>query len=181
MRWLVVGLVCTALLVLTGVAHAAPSPPRSNDPSCKPTAAHPYPVVLVHGMFVDQVLADTGASKVDLVGHSQGGMMPRYWTKFDGGASKVDDLIGIAPSNHGTTNPLVAPAGTFCPTCAQQAPGSPFITDLNAGGDTQPGPSCTVISTRYDRGGHPVPVAGSIRPVQPGDERHAAGTLPVRH
>jgi triacylglycerol esterase/lipase EstA (alpha/beta hydrolase family) len=102
------------------------------------------------GSFVDQVLSETGASKVDLVGHSQGGMMPRYWMRFDGGASKVDDLVGIAPSNHGTTNPLAAPAGSFCPACAQQAVGSPFITNLNAGGDTQSGPSYTIISTRYD-------------------------------
>jgi triacylglycerol lipase len=102
------------------------------------------------GSFVDQVLAQTSASKVDLVGHSQGGMMPRYWMKFDGGASKVDDVIGIAPSSHGTTNPFAVPAGIFCPACAQQAAGSPFITNLNAGGDTQPGPSYTVISTRYD-------------------------------
>lgn len=102
------------------------------------------------GSFLDQVLAETGASKVDLVGHSQGGMMPRYWMKFDGGAAKVDDLVGIAPSNHGTTNPLAAPAGSFCPACAEQAAGSAFITSLNAGGDTQSGPDYTVISTRYD-------------------------------
>jgi triacylglycerol lipase len=184
MRSVVLALVAAAVLALPGTASAA---------TCKPTAAHPYPVVLVPGTFenasmwtavapqiraagycvfslsygnnatgdiptsagqlgafVDQVLAETGAAKVDLVGHSQGGMMPRYWMKFDGGASKVDDLVGIAPSNHGTTNPLAGPAGPFCPACAQQAAGSAFITNLNAGGDIQPGPSYTVISTRYD-------------------------------
>ena len=46
--------------------------------------------------------AATGASKVDIVGHSQGGMMPRYYIKY-GGASKVHALVGLAPSNHGTT------------------------------------------------------------------------------
>jgi triacylglycerol esterase/lipase EstA (alpha/beta hydrolase family) len=102
------------------------------------------------GAFVDQVLAETGAPKVDLVGHSQGGMMPRYWMRFGGGASKVDDLVGIAPSNHGTTNPLAGPIGPVCLACAQQAAGSAFITKLGSGGDTQPGPSYTVISTRYD-------------------------------
>ena len=40
-----------------------------------------------------------------MVGHSQGGMMPRYYIKFLGGAGKVDDLVGLSPSNHGTVQP----------------------------------------------------------------------------
>jgi triacylglycerol lipase len=99
--------------------------------------------------FVDQVLAATGARKVDIVGHSQGGMMPRYYIKHLGGDTKVDDLVGLAPSNHGTTTPL-APYAIGCPACMEQAAGSPFITALNAGDET-PGPvSYTVVETRYD-------------------------------
>ena len=45
----------------------------------------------------------TGASKVDIVGHSQSGMMPNYYLKNLGGASKVGTFIGLSPSNHGTT------------------------------------------------------------------------------
>src|ERR1019366_8836035 len=53
--------------------------------------------------FVNKVLSKTGATQVDMVGHSQGGMMPNYYIKLLGGASKVHTLIGLSPSNHGTT------------------------------------------------------------------------------
>jgi triacylglycerol esterase/lipase EstA (alpha/beta hydrolase family) len=101
--------------------------------------------------FVDAVLGATGARKVSLLGHSQGGMMPRYYVKFLGGANKVDDLVGLAPSNHGTTNPGAIVAGsTFCPACDQQRAGSPFLTNLNAGDETPGSVSYTQIETRYD-------------------------------
>lgn len=115
--------------------------------------------------FVDQVLAATGAAKVDLVGHSQGGMMPRWYLKFLGGAAKVNSLVALAPSNHGTTlDGLVTLAGYFpgllpaingqlpklCASCVQQEVGSSFMQTLNAGGDTVPGVSYTVISSKYD-------------------------------
>ncbi|MFF7332080.1 esterase/lipase family protein [Streptomyces sp. NPDC090306] len=183
-----------------------------NDYSCKPSAAHPRPVVLVHGTFansvdnwlalapylvargycvysfdygrlpgvpavyglgpidasaaqlaafVDKVLAATGTTRADLVGHSQGGMMPRYYLKFLGGAAKVNSLVGIAPDNHGTTldglaNLLPyfpAAAGLLnaaTPGLADQVAGSAFLTKLNAGGDTVPGVHYTVIATKYD-------------------------------
>lgn len=113
------------------------------------------------GDFVDLVLSDTGASQVDIVGHSQGGMMPRYYIDFLGGASRVRTLVGLAPSNHGTD--LFGLAGLAsalpgasqfnnqgCTACTQQLAGSSFLAHLNAGGDTVPGPSYTVIETRYD-------------------------------
>jgi triacylglycerol lipase len=106
--------------------------------------------------YVDRVLAATGAARVSLVGHSQGGMMPRYFIKHLGGDRVVDDLVGIAPSNHGTSllgngeNPLASLVGVLCRSCQQQAAGSPFLTALNSGDET-PGPvSYTQITTRYD-------------------------------
>jgi triacylglycerol esterase/lipase EstA (alpha/beta hydrolase family) len=111
--------------------------------------------------FVNRVLAATGASQVDLVGHSQGGMMPRYYLRFLGGASKVHTLVGLAPSNHGTTlNGLFTLAsffpganaflGVLCPACEEQSAGSAFLTHLNAGEEAVPGVTYTVIESAND-------------------------------
>ena len=111
--------------------------------------------------FVDRVLAATHASKVDLVGHSQGGMMPRYYLRFLGGAAKVHTLVGLAPSNHGTTLDGITTLGSFfpgssgflaslCPACEEQEAGSAFLSNLNAGGDTVRGVKYTVIESAND-------------------------------
>ncbi|MFI9065446.1 esterase/lipase family protein [Streptomyces sp. NPDC053429] len=209
----VLTLAAAALVAPTGAAQAASAPSSGwNDWTCKPSAAHPRPVVLVHGTlgnsvdnwlgfapylvhrgycvysldygqipgqsffnglgpidksavqlgtFVDRVLASTGAAKTDIVGHSQGGMMPRQYLKFLGGATKVNALVGLAPDNHGTTlsgltqllpyfpgaEDLISSA---TPGLADQIVGSSFVTNLNAGGDTVPGVAYTVITTKYD-------------------------------
>ncbi|SCK52785.1 triacylglycerol lipase [Streptomyces sp. WMMB 322] len=112
--------------------------------------------------FVDKVLDATGTGKVDIVGHSQGGMMPRYYMKFLDGAEKVNALVGIAPSNHGTTLSgltglvdLIPGLGDavdgLAPSLMQQKKGSDFINRLNEGGDTLPGVKYTVIATKYDQ------------------------------
>jgi triacylglycerol esterase/lipase EstA (alpha/beta hydrolase family) len=54
------------------------------------------------GWFVEWVRWVTGAERVDLVGHSQGGMMPNYYIDYLGGGSKVHTFVALAPSNHGT-------------------------------------------------------------------------------
>jgi triacylglycerol esterase/lipase EstA (alpha/beta hydrolase family) len=120
--------------------------------------------------FVDRVLAATGARQVDLVGHSQGGgVLPRWYLRFDGGTDpadpardKVRKLIGIAPSNHGSNLDGLGPAldaiGVFGattllqggPAMKEQLKGSWVNTTLDAGGDTQPGVDYTVISTTDD-------------------------------
>ncbi|MHA6802554.1 esterase/lipase family protein [Salinifilum ghardaiensis] len=108
--------------------------------------------------FVGRVRASTGADQVDIVGHSQGGMMPRYYLRELGGAVEVGKLVGLSPSNHGTTVfgigrlpgvDAVLGAG-LGPAFRQQIAGSDFLERLNAGGDTVPGVDYTVIQTRYD-------------------------------
>ena len=105
------------------------------------------------GEFIERVREATDADKVSLVGHSQGGMMPRYYIKNLGGAAHVEDLVGLAPSNHGTS--IIPDEGTteatgLCQSCAQQAAGSQFLADLNAGDETPGDVSYTQIITATD-------------------------------
>lgn len=120
--------------------------------------------------FVNQVRSWTGASKVDIVGHSQGGMMPNYYIKFLGGAQYVNHLVGLAPSNHGTdlmgivtfgnTLGTVWPAlmpfinGAMItgglPAMVDQEVGSPFMAKMATKPDTVAGVKYTVIATKYD-------------------------------
>jgi pimeloyl-ACP methyl ester carboxylesterase len=196
-------------------------PPGANDFGCTPSAAHPNPVVLVHGLgatmgenwatmspllknngycvfaltyglnpgeryvgglqpmerssaelaaFVDQVLAATGASRVDLVGHSEGTVMPQYYLKFRGGAAKVDKYVAITPLYQGTTlaglgaliqtleaaypplaGPISAAFAKYCGSCDEFINGSAFLKHLYADGVyAVPGVTYTTIMTRYD-------------------------------
>lgn len=113
--------------------------------------------------FIDDVLEATDAKRVSIVGHSQGGMLPRHYIRFLGGRDEVEDLVGLAPSNHGTTvslTPLASQAAD-CRACKQQIARSHFIKDLNAGGrETFKRIDYTVISTRLDEVVTPVKSQG---------------------
>jgi triacylglycerol esterase/lipase EstA (alpha/beta hydrolase family) len=87
------------------------------------------------GPFVAEVLRRTGATDVDLVGHSQGGLVAREYVRDFGGASSVDKVIGLGTPNHGTA---VAEAGRDddCVACGQMAVGSAYLESLNAGDDS---------------------------------------------
>ncbi|RLV54615.1 alpha/beta fold hydrolase [Aeromicrobium phragmitis] len=196
-------------------------PLGANDWGCQPSAAHPRPVVLVHGTFenayanwnglapiladrgycvfalnygnstgiaflngtgdlianaheigpfVDRVLASTGAAQIDLVGHSQGGVISRYYANLIA-PQKVNQVIGLAPSNHPTTLSGITEFGKLVrlfgaamavlelvnlPAAAQQAdqspaPQAPFYQQVNGDGETIPGMSYTTIVTRRDQ------------------------------
>lgn len=114
---------------------------------------------------VDRVLAETGAPKVILIGHSQGGgILPVYYINNLGGADKVSQLIGIAPSNHGTDAdgliglqklPILGPliiafANAFGPALEQQTVGSAFQQEVYGNGDTRPGVLYTMIASMND-------------------------------
>lgn len=52
---------------------------------------------------IDYILSVTGAEKVDLVGHSQGGLHLKKYIAENGGGDKVGRAVGVAPTYHGTT------------------------------------------------------------------------------
>jgi triacylglycerol lipase len=84
-----------------------------------------------------------------MVGHSQGGMMPRYYLRFLGGARYVEELVALAPSNHGTK--VAEGANTpGCPACEQQGTNSSFLRKLNRGREVEKGVDYTVIQTKKD-------------------------------
>ena len=105
--------------------------------------------------FVDNVRAQTGAARVDLIGHSQGGMVSRYFIKYLGGANKVDSLVNLAAVNYGTGVANLAKLLGLgncigIVSCQQMSIGSQFLTDLNAGDDTIGNVSYTNFGTVYD-------------------------------
>ncbi|WP_220794766.1 esterase/lipase family protein [Nocardioides pelophilus] len=111
--------------------------------------------------FVARVLRATGARKVDLLGHSQGTLMPEYWVKFLGGAPYVKRYVSLAPVWHGTdlANPAPLLAKAFgvpedqipvCQACGQFAATSRFMARLRKGGLAVGDIEYTNIMTKYD-------------------------------
>jgi len=200
---------------------ALPYPPGTNDFTCKPSAAHPRPVLLLEGLggnsdawrvfaptlkadgyclftinygehpllkllpyaiegvvpmeqsakelaaFVQRVLTATGAAKVDIVGHSEGTVMPRWYLERLGGAAYVQNFVALTPlwrgsdvhglveladalAPYGLSQPVLGLIGGMCGACAEVLTGSDYLNTLNADGEAIPGIEHTNIVTKYD-------------------------------
>ncbi|HET9140366.1 esterase/lipase family protein [Actinophytocola sp.] len=111
--------------------------------------------------FADRVRAQTGAARVDLVAHSQGGLVARQYIKFLGGSSEVDSLVSLGAPHYGT---VVANIAAFfglgnclgVVACQQMAAGSAFLNNLNAGDDTIGSVRYTNLYTALDELVQPV-------------------------
>jgi len=77
---------------------------------------------------VAQVLASTGKSKVDIIAHSMGGLVSRYYMKKLGGSSKVDQLVNVASPHKGTAWAYV---DFFSQAGKDMRPGSSVLNSIN--------------------------------------------------
>jgi len=105
--------------------------------------------------FVRQVRRVTGARKVSMVGHSQGGIVIRQYARYHGGAKMIDDAIAFGTPQRGYyTEPpgdlVDAAFNTDCAACYQMARGTPFMVRLNEGDPTPGRISWTQLITRND-------------------------------
>ncbi|KAG0334483.1 hypothetical protein BG000_008303 [Podila horticola] len=165
------------------------------DWSCKPSKAHPYPVIMLHGLlapsftswaylaqklsengycvfqlkygmlpnlddvggltdirdsakeldaYVDKVLDATGATQVDLIGHSEGTVVPRWYLRYLDGADRTRSLVSVSPIGRGTSlqgllgisqvfgifDFLSKQVEQYCPACVQLLDKSDFMQEL---------------------------------------------------
>jgi pimeloyl-ACP methyl ester carboxylesterase len=216
MRGFLAAIAAMAVGMAIFASSAAASSSGFNDPSCRPSAAHPDPVVLIHGLgstgqenwgylgpylanagycafsltygatspfgpyvggvgpipqsaqqvsdFISQVRSETGASKVDLVGHSEGAFMSLYVPKELPVGNEVGRVVAMAPPTHGTSfanlvtlsndlglaslRDLILSGG--CQACNELIDGGSAVTTLDNGPIAQPGIAYTILISRYD-------------------------------
>ncbi|MFI7645425.1 lipase family alpha/beta hydrolase [Micromonospora sp. NPDC049460] len=111
--------------------------------------------------YVEQVRSVTGASQVDVVGHSEGGLVSRWYVKFLGGASAVGRYVSLGSPQQGTyvANILRVVGLGSCAgvvACQQMSIGSDFLADLNGGDDTPGAVRWTTVRTWQDELVRPV-------------------------
>ncbi|MFD8113546.1 lipase family alpha/beta hydrolase [Streptomyces microflavus] len=86
------------------------------------------------GRHVEEVCARTGQREVDIVGHSLGGLIARYYVQRLGGDRRVRTLVTLGTPHGGTA---VAPGAGIHPIVRQMRGGSALIEELR-----RPAPGC---------------------------------------
>jgi triacylglycerol esterase/lipase EstA (alpha/beta hydrolase family) len=126
-----------------------------NWPYCAVTLPyHTMGDIQVAGEYVVYALrtmAATAGRRVDILGYSQGGMLPRWALRFwPDTRALVHAYVALDPSNHGTLDANAACQRQCPPADWQQAAGSHFVSALNSYTETFAGIYYTVIFSRTD-------------------------------
>jgi triacylglycerol lipase len=80
---------------------------------------------------VEQLARDHRCQRIDLVGHSAGGLIGRYYVQKLEGARRVRHLVTLGTPHRGTPWAFSGPLlGRVLPSLRQMTPGSPFLRDL---------------------------------------------------
>ncbi|MFV0128216.1 lipase family alpha/beta hydrolase [Streptomyces sp. HMX112] len=86
------------------------------------------------GRHVEEICARTGHREVDIVGHSLGGLIGRYYAQRLGGDRRVRVLVTLGTPHAGTS---FAPFAGAHPLVRQMRPGSSLLRELG-----EPAPQC---------------------------------------
>ncbi|MFC8434555.1 lipase family alpha/beta hydrolase [Streptomyces sp. NPDC057253] len=86
------------------------------------------------GRHIEGICERTGSRQVDVVGHSLGGLIARYYVQRLGGDARVRTLVTLGTPHSGTR---VVPLANAHPIVRQMRPGSDLLEEL-----TQPAPGC---------------------------------------
>ncbi|MFE1954521.1 esterase/lipase family protein [Streptomyces sp. NPDC059524] len=87
------------------------------------------------GRHVEELCERTGRDRIDIVGHSLGGLIARYYVQRLGGDRRVRTVVTLGTPHSGTR---VAPLADAHPIVRQMRPGSSVIEELK-----EPAPGCT--------------------------------------
>jgi pimeloyl-ACP methyl ester carboxylesterase len=86
------------------------------------------------GRHIEEICTRTGSSQVDVVGHSLGGLIARYYVQCLGGDARVRTLVTLGTPHSGTR---VVPLANAHPIVRQMRPGSEVLEELS-----RPAPGC---------------------------------------
>ncbi|MFJ9103903.1 lipase family alpha/beta hydrolase [Streptomyces sp. NPDC102405] len=86
------------------------------------------------GRHIEGICERTGSERVDIVGHSLGGLIARYYVQRLGGDTRVRTLVTLGTPHSGTR---VVPLANAHPIVRQMRPGSELLEEL-----TRPAPGC---------------------------------------
>lgn len=113
--------------------------------------------------YVDQVRRQTGAARVDLVGHSFGSLVSRWYVKYGGGTGTVDHWVSLAGPNHGTSTAWAC--ALWDQACRDMTPGSYVVKNLASGDETPGAVKYATFWSACDEVVNPddsVPLAGAL-------------------